>query len=123
MNSMRRRKKNWIPQTPLWHNDRCSGKSQGSSAKRSEVKVENISIADRTENGWGTERLSRTRAGELIKKPKQNSKIRRKGQPPSGATRVPVSVLLTTPLGGTGEELVQATMLFHNLMSPMTKSH
>ena len=51
---MRRRKKNWIPQTPLWHNDCWSEKSQGSSAKRSEVKVENIRIADRSENGWAT---------------------------------------------------------------------
>ena len=83
---MRRRKKNWIPQTPLRHNDCCSGKSQGSSAKRSEVKVENISIADRSENGWGTVKEYEgdeleviQNKGELIKKLKQNSKNSKEG--------------------------------------------
>ena len=68
-------------------------------------------------------RLSKAeaRAGR-IKKQKQNSKNsigRRKGQPPSGAAKVPVSV---TSMSGAGGELAQATMLLHNLVSPMRQN-
>ena len=101
------------------------------------VSQKKIWIADRSENGWAIvkeceedklekKRLSRAeaRAGR-IKKQKLNSKNsngRGKGQPPSGATRVLVSVLPSTPLGGARGELVQATVLFHNLVSPMRQN-
>ena len=79
------------------------------------IRQKKIRITDRSENGWATikeyeedelaensddeKRLSRAkaRAGK-IKKQKQNSRNsngRRRGQPPSGATRVPSCVSVT----------------------------
>ena len=106
------------------------------------IRQKKIRIADRSENGRATvkayeedelaenlddeKRISRAEARAVrIKKQKQNTKnfnSRRRGQPPSGATRVPVSVLPATPVGGAGGEVAQATMLFCNLVSPMRQN-
>ena len=95
------------------------------------IRQKKIKIADRSENGWATvkeyeedeladnsedeKRLFRAeaRAGRS-KRQKQNAKnsnARRKGQPPSGATKVPV-----------GGDLAQAATLFRNLVSPVRQN-